>query len=399
MNNSITVEFSEIAQNISTHVDPKTTDLNIYVGLEHLDSDSLHIKRKGTPTDVDGEKLLVRKGDIIFGKRRAYQRKVGIADFDGICSAHAMVLRPIEDTIIKELFPFFMQSDQFMNRALQISVGSLSPTINWKTLVKQEFTIPVKGEQKKIASLLWEAENCIMKNERFIEEAERAKNVLIRELFSKGIGHTKFKNTEIGKIPEEWTVQPLNIVCDRITDGSHYSPKNVEISEYKIATIVNIHHSKFDLNSCKNITKDEYEKLVKNGCKPNLNDILFSKDGTVGLCFVYKQDTNLVVLSSIAIISPKHDILDSEFCAYALKSDLIMSRIIGRKTGTAIRRIVLKALKTIKIPVPENMKEQQKIASILTQCDNTISNAQTNLTAMKALKVKLVNQFFSGDVI
>ncbi len=130
--------FDEIAQNISERIDPNNTDLEVYVGLEHIDSESLHIKRFGTPDDVNGQKLKFYKGDIIFGRRRAYQRKAGIATCDGFCSAHALVLRANSEVIQPELFPFFLHSDLFMNRAVDISVGSLSPTINWGTLKHQK---------------------------------------------------------------------------------------------------------------------------------------------------------------------------------------------------------------------------------------------------------------------
>lgn len=123
------VKFEKIALNISERVEPKQTDLEIYVGLEHLDSDDLVIRRKGKPEDVIGTKLKIFKGDIIFGKRRAYLRKVAVADFDGIVSAHSMVLRANEENIEKGFLPYFLQSDEFMNRAVQISEGSLSPTI------------------------------------------------------------------------------------------------------------------------------------------------------------------------------------------------------------------------------------------------------------------------------
>ena len=73
--------FDEFAQNISQRVEPQQTDLDIYVGLEHLDPDSIHIKRFGSPKDVEGTKLKVFSGDVIFGKRRAYQRKAALANF------------------------------------------------------------------------------------------------------------------------------------------------------------------------------------------------------------------------------------------------------------------------------------------------------------------------------
>lgn len=99
----------------------------------------------------------MHKGDILFGKRRAYQRKVGIAPFDGIFSAHGMVLRPKENVIDKDYFPFFISSDQFMERAVRISVGGLSPTINWKDLKEQVFDIPNIEEQRNLAERLWSA--------------------------------------------------------------------------------------------------------------------------------------------------------------------------------------------------------------------------------------------------
>ena len=131
--------FGEIAQSIGERVDPTSTDLETYVGLEHIDPESLHIKRFGKREDVSGQKLRCYPGDVIFGRRRAYQRKAAICEFDGFCSAHSLVLRAIPKVIDPKLFPFFLHSDQFMHRAVDISVGGLSPTINWTKLKKEEF--------------------------------------------------------------------------------------------------------------------------------------------------------------------------------------------------------------------------------------------------------------------
>ena len=157
------VRFDQIAINVSDRVDdPRTAGVDHYVGLEHLDSDSLKIRRWGTPDDVEAQKLRFRAGDIIFGKRRAYQRKVGVAEFDGICSAHAFVFRGNQKYIVPELLPFFMQTDAFMERAVAISKGSLSPTINWGDLARQEFALPSDpGEQRRIAELLRAADEAV----------------------------------------------------------------------------------------------------------------------------------------------------------------------------------------------------------------------------------------------
>ena len=149
--------FDKIAFNSTAKKKPIEEDKEHYIGLEHLDSDCLSVTRWGSDVAPTGEKLLMKKGDVLFGKRRAYQRKVGIAPFDGIFSAHGMVLRPNEEVIDKDFFPFFISSDQFMERAVRISVGGLSPTINWKDLREQEFEIPSLSEQKELSAQLWAA--------------------------------------------------------------------------------------------------------------------------------------------------------------------------------------------------------------------------------------------------
>jgi type I restriction enzyme S subunit len=150
-----TWRFEQMATNVNVRIDnPSESGMEHYVGLEHLDPDSLRIRRWGSPSDVEAGKLFFKTGDIIFAKRRAYQRKLGVAEFDGICSAHAMVLRAKPEVVLTEFLPFFMQSDLFMNRAVEISVGSLSPTINWKTMAVQEFALPPIEEQQRILAIL-----------------------------------------------------------------------------------------------------------------------------------------------------------------------------------------------------------------------------------------------------
>jgi type I restriction enzyme S subunit len=169
--------FDQMATNVNVRIDnPSESGMEHYVGLEHLDADSLKIRRWGTPDDVEATKLMFKKGDIIFGRRRAYQRKLGVAEFDGICSAHAMVLRAKPDVVRAEFLPFFMQSDLFMKRAVEISVGSLSPTINWKAMATQKFALPPMDEQERIVSAINSALECEVAYER----ARNAASALFR---------------------------------------------------------------------------------------------------------------------------------------------------------------------------------------------------------------------------
>lgn len=152
--------FGAFADSIGERVEPIDAAEEIYVGLDDLDSGSLHIRRWGKGSDVIGTKLRFRKGDIIFGRRRAYQRKLAVAEMDGICSAHAMVVRAKPDMVLPEFLPFLMLSDKFMNRAVEISVGSLSPTINWTTLKHEEFVLPPLDQQRRIAEIFWAVDEC-----------------------------------------------------------------------------------------------------------------------------------------------------------------------------------------------------------------------------------------------
>lgn len=149
--------FEEIAVNSTAKKKPAEEDKYTYLGLEHLDSGNLKVSRFGSDVAPIGEKLIMKKGDVLFGKRRAYQKKVAIAPFDGIFSAHGMVLRPNEAVVDKEYFPLFISSDYFLDAAIKISVGSLSPTINWGTLKDLEFDLPDIKEQRKLAAILWAA--------------------------------------------------------------------------------------------------------------------------------------------------------------------------------------------------------------------------------------------------
>ena len=153
------VAFGEAIDSITDRVDnPSEAGVDRYVGLEHLDSGVMTVQRWDSPDKVAAQKLRFLRGDVIFGRRRAYQKKVAKAEFEGICSAHALVLRARPEYVDTDFLPVFLSSDYFLERAIEISVGSLSPTVNWGDLKVQEFNLPPLDEQKRIADLLWAVE-------------------------------------------------------------------------------------------------------------------------------------------------------------------------------------------------------------------------------------------------
>lgn len=177
-------KFSDIAINSTAKKKPVEEDKYTYIGLEHLDSGTLTVSRWGADVAPIGEKLIMKKGDVLFGKRRAYQKKVGIAPFDGIFSAHGMVLRPKEKVITKEYFPLFISSDYFLDKAIQISVGSLSPTINWKDLKNLEFEIPPIEEQLRVAPVIWAAIDTKNAYNKLLQETDELIKSQFIEMFN-----------------------------------------------------------------------------------------------------------------------------------------------------------------------------------------------------------------------
>lgn len=191
------VKFADIAASVTERVDdPSAAGVDRYVGLEHLDPESTSIRRWGSPSDVESTKLRFYPGDVIYGRRRAYQRKLGVADFDGICSAHALVLRAKPAVCLPEFLPYFLQSETFHQRALDISVGSLSPTINWKTLAVQEFALPPLDEQQRIIDLLTVSQLVVEQQSVLSESLASVGKSIIG-----GVARTA-KTTKLGEIAE-----------------------------------------------------------------------------------------------------------------------------------------------------------------------------------------------------
>ena len=177
-------KFEDIIYNITEKRKPTEEDRLNYIGLEHLDSDSLFVRRWGSDRTPDGEKIIIKKGDVLFGKRRAYQRKVAISPIDGIFSAHGMVLRPKENVITKEFLPFFISSDAFLNEAIRISVGGLSPTINWKDIKELVFNLPPISKQKELATKLWAAYEVKQSYVKMIEAVDELVQARFLQMFS-----------------------------------------------------------------------------------------------------------------------------------------------------------------------------------------------------------------------
>ena len=259
--------FDQIAYNSKDKKKPEEQDRFHYIGLEHLTSDSFEIEQWGSDSAPTGEKLLMRKGDVLFGKRRAYQRKVGIAPFDGIFSAHGMVLRPNEAVVDKRFFPFFIASDQFMERAVRISVGGLSPTINWKDLREQIFELPSLDEQKKLAELLWAAYHLKDSYKKMLVATDAMVKSQFIEMFG-GIQNGR-----------KWPLKKLSEIC-HLVNGYAFKSALYSNEGFSVIRIANVQKGYID-NSDRAYYPVSFEKEFKDSILQK-GDILISLTGNVG---------------------------------------------------------------------------------------------------------------------
>lgn len=198
------------------------------------------------------------------------------------------------------------------------------------------------------------------------------------------------------QIPEEWCISSLESNASLITDGSHFSPQTCEMGK-PIATVQNMRPRHIDVASCRLISPENFDELVKGNCLPEYDDVLFSKDGTIGKTFVYKQQQPIVLLSSIAIIRLKKSQLNPDYCTQYLQSSLFYKQLENATSGSAIRRVVLKDIKQLKLPIPP-LPEQQKIAAILTSVDEVIEKTQAQIDKLKDLKSGMMQELLTKGV-
>lgn len=189
-------------------------------------------------------------------------------------------------------------------------------------------------------------------------------------------------------------------LCEKITDGSHYSPKATGDGDFPYVTVRDIADDVIDFDNCKRIDGESYNNLLKNGCQPIPGDLLFSKDGTVGKVSLVNYQKDFVVLSSLAIIRPDQAKVLPEYLFHILKSNDFLNKAIGKKSGAAIRRIILRDLKSIEITIHENHDAQRRIAANLDMISEKIDQAskltEKNIENAKDLMYSTVRSLLSS---
>jgi restriction endonuclease S subunit len=353
----ITMRFDEFAERVNETVMPVDSDLKRYIGPEHIDKLDLIIRRWDEGRNLVGKKLIVRKGDIIIGKRRWYLRRVGIAPFDALCSAHTIIVRPKLDVIDPQFLPFFLLGDQFYQKGLSISVGSLSPTINWGTLRETKFKIPAKSKQKQIANILTHHLDVRESDNRITSASLRALQIARNKFLYKPM----FDNSDVETCTIEEICNILN--SQRIPiNSNHRKEMTGDIPYYGATGIVGY-----------------IDKHIFDG-----DLILLAEDG--GPFWDYFEKPIAYRVNGKSWVNNHAHVLqakDPEMYDWIYHC-LVHRNIIPHISGTTRGKLTAKELRRIRIPIYSH-EERKRILGIITSlesvylCSKNRENASFNL--------------------
>lgn len=398
------VKFGDVVNKINDKVpNRKEWTFDRFIGGEHFDEGEIRVT-KSAPIEGNEEvigsafHMRFRPGQVLYVTRNPRLRKGGMVDFEGVCSNVSFVMEADEKQLLQSLLPFIIQTEDFVKHTTNNAHGSTNPFLNWKDIAKYEFLLPPLEEQMKISEILWGIENNISNCKKDIIESIKFKEILGRELLTKGCNCESLKkdnNFEYYEINKNWKIVRLSEVSS-VTDGAHFSPK-ASNNDKIIGNVKDMEGNGFNYESCTRISDEDFEKLKKWGSSPIKGDVLFSKDGTIGRVFVFNGDKDMVLLSSIALIRPNNGINPKYICEL-FRSIIFNKQLDKLKSGTALRRIVLKSLKTFKFPLPNSLLEQNEIIKRMMSINNLIDKKKMYLRNIKNLRNKLYNEILSGKL-
>jgi type I restriction enzyme S subunit len=375
--------FGDFANSVNERVEPADAADEPYVGLDDLDSGDLHIRRWGKGSDVIGTKLRFRKGDIIFGRRRAYQRKLAVAEFDGICSAHAMVVRAKPNAVLPAFLPFMMMSDRFMKRAVEISVGSLSPTINWTTLKLEEFDLPPLEQQRRFAKVFAACDDNLQGATQLFERAAQAKTVQMER-------ETQFKHATGRLFPR----RPMEEVISLCQYG--ISTPLAASGTYPVLRMMNYDGERVAHTDMAyaDVDADIFKEFrVKRG------DILFNRTNSadlVGKVGIFDLTGDYLFASYLVRLRTNSKVMIPEFLNFFLNSVSGQRAVRAFATpGVSQSNISAGNLKKVTVPVPDLQDQEAIVQSIMLSASNTRRTREHAQTARDVTMV-LANAIFAG---
>jgi type I restriction enzyme S subunit len=327
--------------------DPLADGIERYVGLEHLEPGDLSIRSWGSVADGVTFTSVFQPGQVLFGKRRAYQRKVAVADFSGVCSGDIYVLETKDaKDLLPELLPFICQTDAFFDHAVGTSAGSLSPRTNWTSLADFEFALPTINEQKRLVELLESIAALDEKLRTAEHEADRLQKAAMQDLLDADLNG--------------WPSKPIGQVC-KVTTGGTPSRNNATYWNGDIPWVKTGEVNYYVIDSTEErITAEGLTGSAAKLCPPNSVLVaLYGQGPTRGR--VGMLGIEAAVNQACAAIYPNAE-FDPWFVYYYLSGKYLSLRAMAQ--GAAQPNLNLAMIKGFGIPTPALEEQKAAVASI-----------------------------------
>lgn len=331
------------------------------VGLEHITPGEVTLSNWDTDTDNTFTKRF-RKGDMLFGRRRAYLKKAAQAPFDGICSGDITVIRAKEDCLSPELLPFIIQNDNLFEFAVGKSAGSLSPRVKWDNLKNYTFELPPMEEQRKLAEVLWSINDTLQAYQKLLTETDALVQAQFIEMFE-GKG---FPRSTIGhecKLKSGFTFS----LESEIPEG--------DILYAKVSDMNLNENQKYMITSKTYVTRETAgNTIIPSG------SVIFPKRGAAIATNKKRITTQPICVDlNIMAVTPKH--LNIQY-VYQYFINLDMATIYN---GSSIPQINNKDIAPLEIIVPPQ-KTQEEFAYFAYRAEQTESALQNAITSLQATK-------------
>ncbi|MBL7770133.1 MAG: restriction endonuclease subunit S [Flavipsychrobacter sp.] len=314
-------------------------------------------------------------------------------ELEGSQSFTTLIIRDIADNVNSYFLCYFINSDYGKKFFSSNQAGGGQQNVGAKTLENLIFPLPPLPEQQKIAEILSTVDEKIELIEAQINQTTELKKGLMQQLLTKGIGHTKFKDSPLGKIPESWEVVKLEKYCD-VRDGTHDSPKYLK-EGIPFITSKNLSGNNLDFSDVKYISHEDHLNFSKRSFVDD-GDILFAMIGTVGNPIVVKKEFEFSI-KNVALLKFKKEQLINTFALNVLRSKIVENQFQKISNGGVLKFVALGNIRNLNFPIPPT-HEQQQIATILNTIDDKIVSLVAKKTQYINFKKGLMQQLLTGKL-
>jgi len=371
---------------------PCDSGLNVYVGLEHIESGRFFVKSFGKPDQVVSSKSRFAINDVLYGKLRPYLDKATIMEVNGICSTDILVLTP-KNRIPPIFVVGLLHTDEFIQYAKQTTNGVNHPRTSWSSLREFPIQIPPLSEQQKITAVLFKIQQAIEIQESIIEKTRELKKSTLHHVFTHGLRGEKLKETEIGPIPESWEAARVGKYCQKPEYGFTESAIADEIGP-KFLRITDITENGVNWDTvpycrCSQNLFPKYELKE--------NDILFARIGaTTGKSHIITNPPRAIFASYLIRLRPLYDLVPAYLYDF-FNSEAYWNQVNANKKNNLKGGVNSSFLSDIIFPLPSK-SEQIEIANIILTIDHKIEIYTAKKSALQDLFKTMLNKLMTGEI-